>query len=68
MVALVSNFLDTLKKYTEEDTLGLKQITGCGIPYTGSGVVDFYKFNKWQLKLLNNSLQNTNSGDFGSVY
>ena len=43
MAAAVSRFTDTLKNYTEKDIIDLKQITGYGIPYTGSGVVGFYK-------------------------
>ena len=43
MAAAVSHFTDTLKNYTEKDIIDLKQITGYGIPYTGSGVVGFYK-------------------------
>ena len=43
MVASVSNFIDTLKNYTEKDILGVKQLTGYGIPYTGAGIVGFYK-------------------------
>ena len=41
-LASVSNF-DTLKNYTEKDILGVKQLTGYGIPYTGAGIVGLYK-------------------------
>ena len=41
MMASVSHFIDTLKSYKEKEIINLKQITGYGIPYTGSGVVWF---------------------------
>ena len=44
MTAAVLQFLENLKHhYTLQDIEGVKQIVGYGIPYTGTGIVGFYK-------------------------
>ena len=43
VVASVTKFIKGLEQFNEEDIRKVNQVTGCGISYTGSGDVGFYK-------------------------